>query len=332
MAALHQLPMIRPKQDLIVLHEMGIPPEKLQLTISRLALPYSEIASEAAQLRKSGTQIAYKPSILRRYPCILFGPTGRRLRAPLPDLIVSRVTSGLFYDVIGGGGAVRDDYGRRFEQYAHQLLEKSVPEITFIREWSYRVAGTSFKTPDIIALDEQNTVLFVIECKAAKMSIAARFGEDPSEERGYEEMAKGVLQLWRFFSHCRRGHTGKAAPSDAKGIPLALDDWFLARGPMIEKVIQKANILADRTDVDILDIDRRAVAFASISELENVMETATRESLVATIDLATSDDRKGWMFSSLHQDVDAPKTNHRPYPFDDELELLLPWWSLREDH
>lgn len=329
MAAFHRHPVIRPRSDLHILHEMGVAPDKLRTALRRLARPFAEIASEASELRRDGAATAYKPSILRQYPCILMGSRRQRMRSPLPDLIVSRVTSGLFYDVVSGGGSVRDDYGRRFETYAHQLLTRNLAELLSEREWGYRVAGTLFHTPDIIVSNLKNEVTLVIECKAARMSIAARFGEDPSEERGYEEMAKGVAQIWRFYSHCRRKYSGRDALSGSKGLILALDDWFIARGPMIELVLKRAHSLADRMDPDIIIEDRRPVAFASIAELENVMETATIESFQATIDLASTADRLGWMFSSLHQELDVPKAQHRPYQFQEDIARLLPWWSLR---
>ena len=142
-------------------------------------------------------------------------------------------------------------------------------------------------------------------------------------------MATGVAQIWRFFSHCRRGFTGRKTLPQAKGLILALDDWFMARGSMIEQVLERAEILAQKMDVNIIAEDRRPIAFTSIYEIEIVLRTASAASFFATVDLATSEER-GWMFSTLHQKVTAPKTDHRPYPFENELENLLPWWGLRK--
>lgn len=311
MAAFLGQPVLRPHSDLRILEEMGVAPDKLERVLSRLARPSAHVAREARELRSTGEAVAYKPSIFRQYPCILMGPKGRRMYAPLPDLIVNRVTTGLFYDVIGGGGPVRADYGRRFEHYAYELLATMLSEVRFEREWPYRVSGTLFDTPDIIAADREGAVTLVIECKASKMSLAARFGEDSSDERGYEEMAKGVVQLWRFYSHCRRGFTGREAVQHAKGLVLVLDDWFMVRAHMAEKVLQRAADLADRMDTNILAVDRKPVGFTSIAELEDVLRTATRESFFATLDVATSADRRGWLLSSLHQEVDELKAEHR---------------------
>jgi hypothetical protein len=45
------------------------------------------------------------------------------------------------------------------------------------------------------------------ECKATKLTYLAQFAEDPfdAEKKQYDQLARGVLQLWRYFSHVRRG-------------------------------------------------------------------------------------------------------------------------------
>jgi hypothetical protein len=116
---------------------------------------------------------------------------------------MDRVTNGLFYDVIGGGGTVRDEVGRRFESYALELLSPVLPTVSFVPDISYRTPSGPIATPDILMRGGDDAALLAIECKASRMSIGARFGEAPGEDRGYEEIAKGVMQLWRFHVHSR---------------------------------------------------------------------------------------------------------------------------------
>lgn len=327
MAGFWGLPAIRIDRDLTPLHGLGVNPQKIDRVISRIARPTALVRSEAAVLRQRGEAIAYKPSILRRFPCILMGPRARRMRAPLPELIANRVTSGLFYDLVDGDGSIRADYGRRFEAYAHALLSAMLSTTKFEPERSYRISGQRFDTPDILAISPSGEILLTIECKASRMGVNARFAEDPSGERGYEEIAKGVFQTWRFASHCRRGLTGLAINPAAKCLILALDDWFAARGPMLERVIHRATKLADSCDPEIISEDRRPVAFSSISELEATLRYATEESLLAAVDVAASIERRGWMFGAVHQELPNPKTPSKAYPFEDRIGELLPWWD-----
>lgn len=328
MAALLKQPMLRHRNDLAMLHDLGVTKSSLRRVLVRIAAPVGTVRVEAAELRLHAAGTAYSPSILRRYPCILMGPGGRRLRAPLPDLVIARVTSGLFYDVVEGGGSIRAEYGGNFEAYAHRLFKAMIPNLDLLREWEYRAGGSTSRTPDLVSLTAEGAVELAMECKASRMSVTARFGEDPSGERGYDEMAKGVTQIWRFFSHCRRGLTGRVATPEAKGLLLCLDDWFLARSSMAEDVLARAHARADLIDGGLPVEDRRPIGFASINEIEMALRRASKDTFMRTVDIASSPERRGWMFQFLHEEVAGDRGERRPYPFEDELEELLPWWRL----
>lgn len=334
LSVFHIEPALRPGTDMTLIHEWGLDPDTLRRTLERIACPLAVAHTEAAELRAIDAAAAYKPSILRQYPCLLVGPRSRTMMAPLPDLIMDRVTNGLFYDVIGGGGPVRDEVGRRFETYGLDLLSRMLPTAGFDAETEYRTSLGRIATPDILMRDEAGRVLLAIECKASRMSVAARFGETPDEDRGYEEIAKGVMQLWRFHAHSRQQIAPTRLAPDAKLLILTLDEWFAGRSTIVPKIIERANALADASAHAIPAEDRRPVAFCTISELENALATATVASLLKTVEVA-SGERVGWIFSTLHQDVEAEKTEPKDYPFHDALGDLLPWYlrlqELRED-
>lgn len=322
-------PAIRPKNDLHQLYDMGIEPETLRRAFDRLVIPLAEARKLAVELRAEGGATAYKPSLLRRFPCLTVGPRGRSLIAPLPELIMNRVTAGLFYDVVDGGGPIRAEVGRRFETYSLELLSRSLPEARFEKEWRYKTPLGGIDTPDILWFNGDQ-VRVAIECKAVRMSIGARFGEDPSGERGYEEIAKGIFQLWRFFSHARQGSASCTATADAVGMLLTLDEWFAARPLAIESIQARAHVLADDSGIDIRPVDRRPVAFCTIADLERSLASATEDSLLSAVDVAATE-KQGWIFSIVHQEVEGRRTELNPYPFDDAVNELIPWFREIDD-
>ena len=117
--ALSHSPVVR---DDLAWTKLGVSWSEVEKVLSLIALTFSEATQIARAERRKVIHTADKPSILRRSPCLRFGNQGERIRAPLPELILERVTSGVFYDVIGGDGAVRDDYGRRFEEYCYRYM------------------------------------------------------------------------------------------------------------------------------------------------------------------------------------------------------------------
>jgi hypothetical protein len=181
-------------------------------------------------------------------------------------------------------------------------------------------------TPDILMTDHNGAVQIAIECKASRMSVTARFGEPPEGDRGYEEIAKGVMQLWRFFAQSREQIAPYRLAPGAQGMILTMDEWFAGRSTVIPQIIARANELADASAHRIPVADRFPVAFCTISELEAVLSTATEESLRDTVRIG-SGDRQGWIFSILHQETPAEKTDPKVYPFEEALGALLPWYS-----
>lgn len=311
----------------ISVEAVGLTVESLQRVLALISRPIDELRTLATEQRTAWQITAYRPSVLRRFPCVSFHG-GKRFLCPLPDLIIERVTSGVFYDVIDGGGEIRHEYGRRFEEYVFLYMQGQLPKMGAKREWSYRFQQQNIDTPDIVVLNDDYLVA-AIECKASRMSFAARFSEEAVMERGYDDIVKGIFQIWRFFSHCRRGITGVAMTEETVGMLLTLDSWLVMGGPVTKEILQRAHAFADRKDASILPEDRRAILFCPITDFESVLADADEVSFRQALKTATQPEYDGWMLSSVH-DTLGKKQPRKPYPFDD-MASLLPWWGVIEE-
>jgi hypothetical protein len=306
---------------------MGVSMEELDGTLSLLAAPYTIAQKRAISLRGKVIHTADKPSILRQTPCLRFGKLGERILAPLPDLIIERITSGIYYDVVSGDGGIRAEYGKRFEEYCFDLLGATLVDWDYETEFKYKVKSQDFLSPDI-QCSQFGNIQVAIECKATRMSQQAMFGSNPIEDRGYEDLAKAVFQLWRFFSHCRRGLTDRPISQDVAGVVLTLDNWLIMSEPLRKSVFAKAVQMTHEKDEAITEEDRKNVVFVTISELENVLTVATAKSLTEALHKSTQDGFIGWRIDGLMQDmVKGTGQATRDYPFADSLGQLLPWWD-----
>ncbi len=308
------------------MEKLNIGWEEVEKTLALVGARYVDAAKLARTQRKATFHISDKASVLRRSPCLRFGANGERVRAPLPELILERITSGVFYDVIDGGGPVRDDYGRRFEQYCFQYLKHSLPELNWQTEFKYKKKPNTLDTPDILCL-ESGKVRVAIECKSTRMSHGAMFGKKPFEERGYKDLVKAVFQLWRFFSHCRRGYTKLDLNKDAVGVVLTLDNWLVMAETLQEQVMQAADELAQKKDPEILAEDKRAVQFVAIPEMERTLSLASSSSFLTALEKASSSEFKGWRLDGVHSKFADEHATQAKYPFADSLGDLLPWWD-----
>lgn len=310
---------------------LGLPTNDVKKTLALICSSYPKMRSEALSQRRAAMPTANKPSILRKYPCIDFSGDRSRIRAPLPELIIERVTTGVYYDIVQGQGAVRNDYGRQFERYCFQLLETSLPGFQWRQEYSYRLQRQEFLSPDILCtLDDEIRLIF--ECKATRMSQVAMFGRNPHLERGYEDLSKAVFQLWRFFSHCRREPAKGIVSKDSIGLVLTLDNWLVLSTPLQEKVIEDARLMAADRDTEITDADMKPIVFVNCSELERCLSYASEELFLRTVTQAHSPQYFGWRPDGILDDIREDCTERKQYPFAEQLQERLPWLPERLDH
>jgi hypothetical protein len=312
----------------IDLRLMNVDRGGLNRVLSRIAKPLDELRDLARAERQGWRFTAYRPSILRRFPLVSVGGRKSVFLAPMPDLVLERVTSGIFYDIVGGGGPIRHEYGRRFEEYCWRYMRAQLPNLAAEREWQYQVRKQTYDTPDLL-VGPRDRLTIVIECKATKMGARARFDDQADDPKGFKELAKGIYQVWRFFSHSRRGFTGARACDDAVGMILTLDGWLVLSGGMMREVLDLADELA-AMDAGIEPEDKKPVIFCQVTDFEITLAEASERSF--NLAARTAAEREGWFLSLVHSEVigSAGTRERKPYPFEDLAELL-PWWGFFDE-
>jgi hypothetical protein len=293
-------------------------------SLAMLAAPLSDARAAAADIRGGLGPVAYKQSVLRKTPLILFEDTAL---APLTALIFKRITSGLYYDLVGGGPPIWREIGARFENYCFDLSTAMLSSIEVTGSFKYQF-NKSFGSPDL-SLREDGMAKVIIECKAKKMSFAAKFSTDPMTDakQGFSEIIKGVVQLWRFFSHCRRNEEIAKMHANVVGVVLTLDPW-LEMSNHRERVLEEARKLASQIDSEILEQDRKHVLFCSIDDYENTLECATEQSLIESIKETEKPEFAGWSLFNVHQKITDNKEVRNPYPFESRIGEINPGWNI----
>jgi hypothetical protein len=311
--------------------ELGMSDEQVQAGLKLLTVNMDEARPELKAILQAapaavGWPTAYKPSLLRKKPILTFGQDRLQLIAPIPSLILQRVTHGLFYDVVGAGDNARNEAATRFERYMLDFIRATVPRFVVKPEYAYSLGrGREQHSPDLLVSDG-DALAFVIECKATKMTLAAQFSLSPAQDAAtkYAELVRGVFQLWRFFSHCRRGLSGQQATPQTKAVLLTLDTWLVMAGGLREKVLEDARQLAD-ADNEILEEDRRPVVFASAPDFELLFARADEDAILQTLEAAVQPEYIGWLLPQVRQQAVGVPTAEKPYPF--QPGEILPWWD-----
>lgn len=323
-AALEREPYTHFKLDLTPL---GISAQHQAAAMARISLPLEAMRERAISLRGRYRHPGYAPSVLRNTPCIRTTYRGvKAILTPLPELVLSRTNSGVYYDLIGGGSDIRNEIGKRFEDYAFDLLSATVASLLFRREYKYGPAKARIDSPDLLATRD-GQLACVVECKATKMSFDSKFSLEAldRENRGFDEIAKGVYQIWRYFAHSRLGRTDdQQIANSAMGVVLTLDPWVQVSFTMKEKILLRARSMAQERSREILAQDMRPIAVYSVENLENLVLNQPDEVVLDQFQRACRDRP---VLGEAEPDLEATAIN-RPYPFKDDIGRLLPWWDL----
>lgn len=303
------------------------------------ALPMMSIQVEEARARSADdvarineqhgrpVPTAYLPSVLRRSPLIFQQANPNLFIAPIPEIILMRATSGLYYDLIGGGQALLNEANDRFEQYCTQYISTMMPRFEVGRAFRYGPHAAPIDSPDVLVKDTGRVVL-VAECKATKLTYLAQFAEDPFEaqKKQYHQISRGIFQLWRFFSHVRQGIVDLQLAPSTYAMVLTLDPFAMMSRSLRASIIEEARRLTDQ-EGNIAAEDRRNVIVCPIAELEQVLHTSNEDIFLGSLQAAQQEQYAEWQFREVHRDTEAGRNfgPSRQFPFD--LGELLPWWT-----
>lgn len=326
--ALYALALSGPVFDARVdLSLLGISAEMQDAALARLSIGLTGARDGAVRRRRGKRPTAYRASLLRDYPIIGYGVGSHHMTAPLPPLILQRITSGMYLDVVDGGEAVRREIGQRFEEYCLEYLRRSLIGYDVRGEVEYGTKKHRFRSPDVI-VTRGGEVHGIFECKLKRMTLEARYSDDPIRDArsGYEEIAKDFVQIWRFLAHVRQGRTEGRVRDECSLAVVTHDPWLAMAPTLRERVLAIAGEMA-ATEPDVTDADRRPVAIVQIDEVEYSLQSGPQSAFMENIRRIADGGNRGWLLSALHE----RDGEEREYPFRKDLGGLLPWWDLLPD-
>jgi hypothetical protein len=265
---------------------------------------------------------------LRRFPIINVDSVRDVSLAPLPELIIRRVTSGVSLDFFGAPSDVSEEIGQRFETYSCSLLARILPNCNIIPEFSYGTKKLTKRSPDIL-VERDEKIQMVVECKSTGMTYDAKFSEDPAVTEKYkiEDIGKGIFQIWRFFSHIRRGIAlNHECHPDGFGVLLTLEDWFTMSRQPIAKMFENAHKRCENAAEEILDCDKRPIALAWIEHFEYLQRACNEAQFFEVMRAAHSKKYRLWHLPGLVEELFPGSKAQNPFAFAAEFENQS-WWK-----
>lgn len=317
----------------IGVEKLGIAQDAVDKALGIMSLSQQEFRQKAKNLTDrllggKNVPMAYLPSLLRQYPIITAPEVGTFI-APLPELVFYRMTAGLFYDVASGPQMLLTESNNRFEEYARRLLQGYFPHFHVMGSIAYGPKKSRTESPDVL-VKVGDEIAIVLECKATKLTYLGQYSDDPlsDAQTKYAQIAKGVVQLWRFFADARLGRfQAHAVAVDACGVVLTLDAWMQMSGDLQDEVIAIAKGIV-AADPDVTAADMRQIIFCPMQELADTAIISDEAQFMATLKNAVLPLHRGWALRSVRSHIDkAEKPQKFPFQYDE----VLPWMKRIDD-
>lgn len=324
-SVLHSEIAIRGSQSL---PEIGLTEDIYQKTLRIISQPIEKAKEGARKAIRFRQNTAYLPSVLRRFPIIRIDSTLDVNLAPLPPLIVRRVTSGISVDFFGAPEDVFREIADRFESYCSTLLDRILPSYSIMREFSYGSKKRQKHSPDVL-VSRDKAIHMVVECKSTGMTYDAKFSEDltNTEKHKIEDIGKGIFQIWRFFAHVRQGLVqDKECHSESFGLLLTLEDWFTMSRQPISKMFENAHKRCEDAAEGILDCNKRPIVLSWVEDLEYLQRVCNESQFFEVMRAAHSQKYRGWYLPGLVDEMFRDSKAQNPYAFVEEFENQS-WWK-----
>lgn len=135
--------------------------------------------------------------------------TGRaqdRMTAPLPELILWRISTGVYYQMREQYKEFLSYFGHLFEAYVGEVLRHCVPKKSLLSEHEIRAVYSTNKgkVPDWVVIDGDTAIL--IECKATQLKrLALATGSEEAITSSVGQITSGLKQLQEFMLACQSG-------------------------------------------------------------------------------------------------------------------------------
>lgn len=297
-----------------------------------VALPCVEARKRAIEERTGNRQIAYKPSILRRYP-IITTQNGKTEEAfcPIPDLLHLRITDGLFYDLVDNDNLKRL-VGRRFEEYAFEVTNHYLGEsYTLLKESAFGTKKRPQGIPDLRIIDSQGHLSVVVECKARRIPFKVLSSPRPylENEDVYEDIVKGVIQIWRYLAKVRQGIADKplGTSENIVGIILTLEPWLEMHSETIKYIKDRASEQC-RKYPEVEHMDQVEIGFVSIDDWEHSIQRIDARGFVESLNEHASPKKYGYLLrTTIDEFAVGRESVLAPYDYHGGISRLVSWWD-----
>jgi hypothetical protein len=211
----------------------------------------------------------YEFNPLKKYPFIKIHP--ERWVAPNPDLVIDRITSGIYYDLLDERGkSFTDNFGLIFENYIGILLRSVYPNGKILKEKEYTVKRNKKKGPaDWTILD--NSCAILIECKSFIPNLHIKTIASETDIEDYTKRISGAVK--QVYNHINEIQNGNSDLVQYRSTEYKIVILTLGRLQAVNTIFFKPYIIEE---LENNGISKPSFLVLSLQEFENYLSLVER--------------------------------------------------------
>ena len=246
--------------------------DRVQSFLNAVSCDYEKFRITAEQDHfkvPANNYILYEFNPLVKYPFIKIHH--ERWVAPNPDLVIDRVTSGIYYELLDKDGkSFTDNFGSIFEKYVGNLISSVYPKEKILREKEYGDKRNRKKGPaDWTILDDSCAIL--IECKSFAPSLRIKSIASQMDIEKYSE--KIVTAVEQVYNHLNEIKNGRIDLKEFQSDDYRIVVLTLARLQAVNTIFFKSIIIDHLRE---RGITKPSFVVLSLQELENYLSLVER--------------------------------------------------------
>ncbi len=289
----------------------------------RISLSVDALRAATVERQRYDVNWAYTFNPLREFPLTHAG-NPRSLMCPVPPMLLSRLTDGLYFDLNRADPRFGNAIGKAFEHYVGKAAERIGGELFDLRE------ETCWGKPERRSVDwivSDNSASLFVECKLGRLDIASQteISPVPPFVAAIGRLAGNVGQLYATLNEALAGSYPHWKPDGRPVHPIVVTfhEWFFF-GPFFYKHLDElVDAEFEKRGLDRALLLRHPYCVCSIAEFEGLL-TAGRE---AGIDIVVSEKmsaihRQSLMRGFLADRYPGSLTNAMG-TFDDGMDLVI---------
>ena len=275
--------------------DFGIHPDKSEIFFERLTINIDSLKEKYKSHEAHTEHWSYTWNQLEQTPFIsLYESHHHLIYCPIPELLFKRITSGLFYDIVGASN-FDNAYGEAFENYVGEVLNRVFSKPYHIHKPTPIMDGKNIKhRADWLVSAPLASLLIECKTKRLRQNSKVDFDGDPLKE-DIHTMAKYIVQTYKNLDvELSQVDTATKQPSLWFPIIVTLEEWFLFSPALQERLEYETRTLLQINNLPESFLLNFPYTIMSISELEVTGQVIDKVGIQQFFEKKCSPNYKNW--------------------------------------